>query len=232
MCTLIWKPTQTGILVGSNRDEWPGRGNASLPDWNTVNGTNVFAPIDPAKGGSWFACIPQQRLCVILNGGFIKHTSSPPYKMSRGIILMNALTQPIEETLTTDFTGIEPFTLVIRDFISTAAYTLVWTGETLDIQEEDWTEERVWSSATLYDESAHEWAKETTLSMLSDGDSNQLLPCLIAQEFHAKRKFCHYQDSPPIETMASITLEITDDWEFTYTDHIEDRTFKHSFLSN
>lgn len=231
MCTLIWKPTSEGVLIGSNRDEWPGRGNASIPAWNTMNGKDVFAPIDPAKGGSWFACIPHKRLCVILNGGYIKHKHQPPYKMSRGIVLINALTWPIQQTLEYDFSGIEPFTLVIRDFETKSAYTLVWDGSNIDIQTEHWSSFRVWSSATLYDQAAHDWGVETTKDLIKESNKETIYNALLEQEFHNKRTHCAYEDSPPIETMASIVLEANDSWEFLYSDHINNEKFRYSFLS-
>ncbi len=153
MCLLTYIPKPYGgFILSSNRDEHIGRPVAVPPQKYFINGQPVFYPKDPQAGGTWIGGNREYMLCL-LNGGFEKHESKPPYRQSRGKIIpdffaYSGLEKFISEY---DFTDIEPFTLVV---INTAGATsideIVWNGSDIFRQSICKDKPHLWSSATLY----------------------------------------------------------------------------------
>lgn len=153
MCVLTYIPTSdNGFILTSNRDESVFRSPAKPPQKYTLHGHAVFFPQDPQSSGTWIASDGFFTLCL-LNGGVQKHISNPPYRQSRGNIILDFYQfYDVENFIHHyDFEGIEPFTLVMIKNESTVFIDEIrWTGEKLIRQQFPKSEARIWSSVTLY----------------------------------------------------------------------------------
>ncbi len=135
----------------SSRDEKIIRPVAVLPQEYYVNGKKIIFPKDPVAGGSWIAYAENRTACL-LNGGFKKHISAPPYKRSRGLVLLDYFSYSDVQDFTDkyDFNGIEPFTLIIIQ--ANGLFELRWDEERISIRQLDAHTPHIWSSVTLYSE--------------------------------------------------------------------------------
>ena len=152
MCTVSFIPVKDKVFLTSNRDEKHFR-SAAIPPILYESGTGkLLYPKDGDAGGTWIALHENGNAIIFLNGGFARHIPQPPYKLSRGIILLELMgeTSPVQHFLTMDLSGIEPFTAVIWDEIR--LFECRWDGSRKYSQEMDATKPHIWSSATLYDE--------------------------------------------------------------------------------
>jgi uncharacterized protein with NRDE domain len=117
MCSIILRVTDTGILIGANRDEnldraWlpPARHWPDLP--------SVIAGKDLSGGGTWMGLNDSGVMAAVLNR---EGTLGPaPGKRSRGELPLIALQEPTAATATTKFTTLDAalyrsFNLVIAD---------------------------------------------------------------------------------------------------------------------
>ncbi|HWZ21081.1 MAG TPA: NRDE family protein, partial [Cytophagaceae bacterium] len=87
MCTVTYLPKPNGeYILTSSRDEKIVRPAAAVPQCYTIGGKSIVFPKDPTAGGSWIAYAGEKTVCL-LNGGFKKHISNPPYKKSRGLVV-------------------------------------------------------------------------------------------------------------------------------------------------
>lgn len=153
MCTLTFVPLEepNSFILTSNRDELATRSKALFPAEVEENGRKVIFPKDE-KGGSWIAANNEMAVCL-LNGGLKKHVPAPPYRMSRGLVVLNAFKlNGLREYYNKEiFEGIEPFTLVsisLKDKLWIREF--VWTGEQIFLDEKPGTQPFIWSSVTLY----------------------------------------------------------------------------------
>jgi hypothetical protein len=123
--------------------------------------------MDGHAHGTWLATGADSRTVCLLNGAFEKHSHRPPYRKSRGIVLLESFEFETTEQFAReyDFDGIEPFTLVVFD-----------NDQKLQISEVRWDEQNahhslidtihphIWSSATLYSKEVREkreaWFKD------------------------------------------------------------------------
>lgn len=153
MCVLTYIPTQSGgYLFTSNRDESVLREAALPPRKYELGGRYVFFPKDPVGGGTWIAGCDRFTLCL-LNGGIEKHLPSPPYRQSRGQIILNFYQfEDIDYFYRNyQFVGIEPFTLIIIDREKSFIINeLRWTGTQMLTKQLDGQKPHIWSSVTLY----------------------------------------------------------------------------------
>lgn len=154
MCTVSFLPIQNGYILTSSRDEKTSRPDAIFPQKYMVHGQQLFFPKDKLAGGTWVTTSINNFTLCLLNGAFEKHISKPPYKMSRGIMLLDFFKfNDVEKFIAEfDFNGIENFTLVIVDSnIEIKLHELVWDGNTLHHSIKDANKPYIWSSSTLYD---------------------------------------------------------------------------------
>ncbi|CAH0994198.1 hypothetical protein EMA8858_00306 [Emticicia aquatica] len=153
MCVLTYIPTgKNGYYFTSNRDESVVREAAIPPRKYEINGRYIFFPKDPVSSGTWIGGCNQFTLCL-LNGGLEKHISAPPYRHSRGQVILDFYQFLNVESFIHNYTfnGIEPFTLVIIDRENTLSINeLRWTGSKIHHQEIDANKPKIWSSVTLY----------------------------------------------------------------------------------
>lgn len=167
MCTVTYLPTSDcSFILTSNRDESPLRKPASPPEKYNIHQTEVFFPKDQQASGTWIATSLGFSLCL-LNGAFEKHEHKPPYKKSRGIVLLDFFQYKNVEKYSSEynFNGIEPFTLIILEHISnTKIQEIRWDGKKIHSKKIDPNTPHIRSSATLYSkeiiEHRKKWFKE------------------------------------------------------------------------
>ncbi len=151
MCTVSYLPLENGFILTSNRDEWNQRPAALFPQEYTLFIQKITFPKDPQANGTWIAMSNDFTLCL-LNGAFVKHQHKPPYRLSRGLVLLDFFQYLSVEKYRSDynFDGVENFTLLIKSNTSNAFHELRWDGTTLHHIELNHTEKYIWSSCTLY----------------------------------------------------------------------------------
>src|SRR5690606_31513200 len=152
MCTLTFIPQENGdFILTSNRDESPHR-KTSPPQEYVIDGQRVIFPKDEVAGGTWIGLSSQKRVVNLLNGGFVAHTRKESYRMSRGVVVKNLLTaiNVSDEIECSDFTDIEPFTVVIADWQEgLKLIQLVWDGLNKHLEHLP-VNSRIWSASLLY----------------------------------------------------------------------------------
>lgn len=152
MCTVTYYKDQNKTIITSNRDENIQRPHA-IPPRKLIDGSNwVYCPIDPQSNGTWFGVKNDKSVFVLLNGADIKHVPNPPYRKSRGLILLDIIksTHFSDEWEAIDLSGIEPFTIIA--FVNMSLTQLRWNGSSKTIYAFDANTEHLWSSSTLYNQ--------------------------------------------------------------------------------
>jgi uncharacterized protein with NRDE domain len=96
-------PSNNKIIVTSNRDEAVLR-TAIPPKTYLIDGKKITFPKDPKAGGTWYAVAENGILLVLLNGAEEKHEHQPPYKRSRGLVVLEIISSdsPIDHWNTID----------------------------------------------------------------------------------------------------------------------------------
>jgi len=154
MCTVTYIPTESGFLLTSNRDEQVTR--PALPPMKyQVHGQTVFFPKEKTAQGTWISTSESLFTLCLLNGGFERHVRQPPYRKSRGLVLLDFFEYNDVEAFAEDydFEGIEPFTLIIVLCKNArTVHQLTWDGNQIYLEEKSSTKPHIWSSSTLYDE--------------------------------------------------------------------------------
>ncbi len=150
MCTVSYIPKGDSFVFTSNRDEHKSRPPAYVPQQKIVNGQKIIYPEDPKAGGTWFAVNERGILAVLLNGAFKKHTPKGNYAKSRGLVVLDIISNknPQDYLTTIDLFNIEPFTILV--FQEGNLKELRWNGEEKFIKKVDATKTHIWSSVTLY----------------------------------------------------------------------------------
>ena len=154
MCTVTFVPVPGGFYLTSNRDESRSRGRALAPRIHGDGVEELIYPKDPDAGGSWIVMKEEGTAAVLLNGAFQKHVPRPPYRISRGLVLLDIIRAaiPLTRFREMELEGIEPFTLVLLS--EGCLWEVRWDGVEKHLSTLDTTRPHIWSSATLYDERA------------------------------------------------------------------------------
>lgn len=153
MCTLTYIPSgNKNFYFTSNRDESDERATAA-PDVKVIDGIHVLMPTDQKAGGTWIGASTRKRVVNLMNGAFERHKYEPPYRKSRGLVLLDSLI--IEDTddfvLSYDLAGIEPFTMVVVDRVPDLKITeLRWDGSRRYVEQMDPGVPALWAATTLY----------------------------------------------------------------------------------
>jgi len=176
MCTVTFIPVNNKIIITSNRDEKHWRMPAIAPVPYEMGTGKILFPKDADAGGTWIAVHENGNVVVFLNGGLIKHEPKPPYKKSRGLVLIDMIDHesPHHYFLVCDLENIEPFTAIIFD--DGQLFECRWDGKMKYDIELSAHEAHIWSSVTLYDESVikkrkkwfGEWLKQNPLLSQKD----------------------------------------------------------------
>jgi hypothetical protein len=150
MCTVTYLPLKEGFLITSNRDERLSRKPSNPPVVQVVNGIALLFPKDTEAGGTWIACAQNGRTVCLLNGAFEPHILNPPYRKSRGLVVLDYFqSKSVKEfERQYDLTGIEPFTMVIAE--DKLLFEVRWDGTKKYLSQLDETKPNIHSSATLY----------------------------------------------------------------------------------
>lgn len=153
MCTATYVPLRDGCLFGANRDEHVKRKSAWPPGKVQFSKFPAIYPVDGEKGGTWVGILGNGLMACLLNGAFHSYTPNPPYRKSRGLIIPDLFEAGDPKTFIeqSDFTGIEPFTLItIPPVHSSRSITeLRWDGAIQYVQYLDPSEPHLWASAPL-----------------------------------------------------------------------------------
>lgn len=150
MCTVSFYKNAGYAVLTSNRDEGAERALAHAPKEEEVNGVRLFFPKDPQGGGTWFVARDNGNVFILLNGAEIKHKHQPPYRISRGVVLLElAAGSNVHEAWTALYLeGVEPFTVVA--FADDLLYQLRWNGTVKESRMLSTEVPHIWSSSTLY----------------------------------------------------------------------------------
>ena len=95
MCTVTYIPLENGdFILTQNRDEDVKRPIATPPIDRTINGTKHLFPIDPQGKGTWIGISNTGRVASLLNGGTEPYKHQPPYRQSRGKVILDYINNP------------------------------------------------------------------------------------------------------------------------------------------
>ena len=154
MCTVTFIPSADKVFITSNRDEHVSRKARLQPHTETLHGVEVVYPKDKTAGGTWYALNEHGTVVVLLNGAFQNHKRTPPYRRSRGLLVLDIISaeNPIALVKEIELTNIEPFTLVV--FENLRLWEFRWDGRLRHLMQLDGNQSHIWSSWTLYDKEA------------------------------------------------------------------------------
>jgi len=170
MCTVTFVSSGSRKIITSNRDEQVIR-QAIEPKSYLIGSKKITFPKDPKAGGTWYAVDEFGNVLVLLNGAAEKHDWHPPYRKSRGIILLDILSAelPSEMWHQIDLDNIEPFTLVLFQNKS-ELFQMRWDGSRKDTIILKANQDHIWSSSTLYPKEIRE-KREKWFAEFMDGKS-------------------------------------------------------------
>jgi hypothetical protein len=230
MCTVTFIPSEHSVYLTSNRDEKHGRSLASPPTLYKGKSGKILFPKDGDAGGTWIAIHENGNAIVFLNGGLIAHIPQPPYRKSRGLVLLDLIdrNEPYNYFLGIDLLDIEPFTAIIWD--DNRLFECRWNGEEKYMIQLNNSAPHIWSSVTLYDSAViekrrtwfEEWLKEQSTpsqqdilnfhSFTGDGDCHNDLMMNRGQVF----------------TVSITSISILDDKaQMQYLDFKNNKSFQH-----
>jgi len=168
MCTVTYIPAKDGVYITSNRDEQGGRPSAAEPAIVAGRTGRLLFPRDTRAGGSWFVVHERGAVLVLLNGAGERHIPQPPYRKSRGLILLD-LAESLDsffEFKMVNLNGIEPFTLILLE--NGCLYECRWDGVEKAHRPIDVAIPHIWSSVTLYDPAIRQKRREWFDTWLQD----------------------------------------------------------------
>ncbi len=168
MCTVTFLPAKNnGYFLTSNRDESALRKKANPPRKFNISEQPVFFPKDLEAGGTWIATGLNGFTLCLLNGAHEPHERKLPYRTSRGLVVLDFFRFKNINHFIDNYSleGIEPFTLIIVDSRKQLKVSeFIWDANTVELNEADPEQPRVWSSVTLYDreviDERRKWFKE------------------------------------------------------------------------
>lgn len=150
MCTVTYFPLKSGFVLTHNRDEAPSRSIPSVVRGKSNRGDTLLFPLDSLAGGTWICSAGSGRTACLMNGAFVRHERRPPYRRSRGLLLLDFFdwATPDDFFQQYDFEGIEPFTLLF--FEAKRLLEFRWDGHEKHLKSCSPQEAHFWCSATLY----------------------------------------------------------------------------------
>jgi len=150
MCTITYLPlSKDSFILTSNRDESKVR-PTHPPAIEMLKGQRLLYPKDALAGGTWVCVSEHYRVACLMNGAFEKHPWNPPYRKSRGLVMLDMFTyQRVDDFVNEfDFAGIEPFTIIVSDNMDLMEFR--WDGQQRHFRRLDASQQQIWSSASLY----------------------------------------------------------------------------------
>ncbi|HFA51245.1 MAG TPA: hypothetical protein ENJ95_19710 [Bacteroidetes bacterium] len=150
MCTVTYIPQkENNFILTSNRDEAAARSPQNLTQIEQ-HGLQLIFPKDAGAGGTWIAASDDGRVACLLNGAFEKHKHMPPYRHSRGLMVLDSFRYSSAKLFIGkyNFEGLEPFTFIMVGH--GGLYELIWDGKKPHARQLDISGKYIWSSSTLY----------------------------------------------------------------------------------
>lgn len=164
MCTLSYIPVDDeDFYFTTNRDESPNRIALSPQIYNLTDSSRALFPKDKLAEGTWMFCHEEGFSLCLLNGAFKKHKHQPPYRKSRGVMVLEFIKYSSTQEFISiyEFIGMEPFTLLVLSYQSERKLEEVrWDGEVIHYRKLNALVPQIWSSSTLYDEEAKQMRKK------------------------------------------------------------------------
>lgn len=164
MCTITYLPLSSdSFILTQNRDESPRRAAAIFPGREKRRERQLLFPKDPEGGGSWIATDEKSRLVCIMNGAIGQHQPSPPYRMSRGQVLLDAAAAPSVQEFINHYPleGIEPFTILFFELAARQQIReLKWDSHQKHLNSYGPAQPHIWSAPQLYTPEQHRLRKE------------------------------------------------------------------------
>jgi hypothetical protein len=188
MCILSLVRTTNSIVLTSNRDEQRARPNSLPPEIISSNNRKSILARDAQAQGTWLLTDNAGRTAVLLNGAFEYHTPAPPYRESRGVILMNLFQEDNFKSafLFYNLENIEPFQVVYLD--QAQSFQCVWDGIQKHVFQIDLSKPSVFFSPTLYQREQQDLKKNHFLKSLEKANS---IDAETLFEFHTSQNTEH-----------------------------------------
>ncbi|MFH6991688.1 NRDE family protein [Flavobacterium sp. FlaQc-48] len=234
MCTVSFVNNNGVVMITSNRDEKVIRPGAIVPRNYKHKGKNMMYPKDSKAGGTWFVMDEKGTVLVLLNGGITKHNVILPYRKSRGLIVLDIISDdsPKDFCKQIDLDNIEPFTLVL--YQQKQLYELIWDGSVKRMTQLDETLNHIWSSVTLYTQEIRKERSDWFFDFLKD--KNEISPVEML-DFHRNTRSEDTQNGLIINrenTMKtlSVTQSVTEQNRgvMKYYDLVRTEDFSASFI--
>lgn len=171
MCILSIIQSADRIIITSNRDEQRSRKNSQAPEIIDIGNRRAILARDAQALGTWLLTDNSGRTAILLNGAFECHTPTPPYRESRGIILLNLFHEEDFKTafLFYNLENIEPFQVVLVD--KATAFQCIWNGVQKHVFQIDLSKPHVFFSPTLYSSEQQNFKRDFFLSVFEEIDS-------------------------------------------------------------
>jgi uncharacterized protein with NRDE domain len=226
MCTVTYIPiNEEHSVLTSNRDERTSRPTLH-PVTEIVGSTEVTFPKDLEAGGTWIAMGNNKRVCCLLNGAFKLHERKPPYKKSRGKVVLEAFQhKSIEDFLQLcKLEEVEPFTLVIFDGNSekNRLLELRWDATEKHISELNPQKPYIWLSATLYNEETKKFRGDLFENWLA---KNKEITPDSAFTFHSEKDNLFTNNKHGLKTVSTTQIKLqSNEFSMKYFDVLQDKT--------
>lgn len=221
MCTVTFISVDDRVFITSNRDESPGRHAENLVTKHLTADQAIHFPLDETSGGSWVALADQGRAVCLLNGGYESFIPDPPYRLSRGLIVLEAAATNEPEHFLTSFplNDIAPFTLLVYEH--PVLWELVWDGTHKHIQQVSADQPMIWSSATLYPPDVRAWRKslfEEWLNETSERNRESIISFHQMANGDSENDFIMNRNEV-VKTLSITSIDLSDDVGSIY--HLE-----------
>ncbi len=231
MCTVTYIPKENSeFILTHNRDEDIKRAIATPPIEKLINGEKHLLPIDPQGGGTWIGISETGRVASLLNGGSESYNYNPPYRHSRGKVILDYFSCPdfISFYNSYNFNELEPFTLLV--FEDNNMFELIVNESNISMKELDVKKPHIYSSSSLYTDKSKE---ERRLSFFEWFYKTQNISQETAMKFHHNFLFEKEKDKSKIwgdyilNTVSITSVYSTlDKAEIHYSDQFNDIQLK------
>jgi Transport and Golgi organisation 2 len=230
MCVLTYFPYKNDrFVLTSNRDEKVLRQKALPPKRIKIGKTMLIAPVDPISQGTWIATSKPYSV-VLLNGGFVCHITNPPYRISRGQVILDLATFKNAQDFFNNynFEGIEPFTLVVFEHGENREINEIrWCSNQKFLKKLDINLPEIWSSATLYSPEAIEKRKAWYMHLISENNNKPLPDDILNFHINGGKgddyDSIHLRRSEELKTLSTTQISIdTEGHTMVYQDFLQD----------
>jgi uncharacterized protein with NRDE domain len=227
MCTVSFYKNETQTIITSNRDEHHSRAKALPPQVYQTSTYQLIYCKDAQANGTWMVLRNDGVVIVLLNGAFERHQLNPPYRKSRGLVLLDIINEKdcLQKYREYDLTNIEPFTIII--YHNHLLHECIWNGNEKFIAEKSTEENYIWSSVTLYDEEFRNRKRDLFQQLLQT--KNELNANDILQFHHSKQDLENgfiINRSNQLMTFSVTQIVLTETINiFTHHDILDDKSY-------